>query len=335
MSKQSNPALIGTFVLAGVALIVAAVLIFGGSELLANKTRLVTYFPGSVKGLREGSNVVFRGVRLGYVSDIQLVADIRTLETQVAVVMEIVPGAFELTRDGVPIGSESTAGLVSIDDLVAAGFRAQLNTESFVTGQLLVALDFYPDQPAVFRGQNPPYEEVPSIPSNIQQVVEQIQALIVKVQERWDFDKVSADLQSIIDGVNGLVNSPDLNESIAGVNQLVNSPDTQQLASDMRQAIGELRATLDATRQLVSSADTQVDTLAEAILPAVDRLDATLAAAQDALDTASSRLAEDSETGYAVTRTLDEIRSAARALRLFLDYLERNPEALLRGKPKP
>jgi len=43
-----------------------------------------------------------------------------------------------------------------LDRLIAAGLRAQLQTESFVTGVLFVGLDFFPDSPAVLelKGQS-------------------------------------------------------------------------------------------------------------------------------------------------------------------------------------
>ena len=70
MSRKASPTVIGAFVLAGVGLLVIGVLIFGGRELFQEKQKFVTYFEGSVQGLRVGSNVLFRGVRVGYVTDI-------------------------------------------------------------------------------------------------------------------------------------------------------------------------------------------------------------------------------------------------------------------------
>ena len=91
MSRAGSPTLIGAFVVGGVALLATAVAIFGGSELLAPKTVVVTYFDGSAKGLREGSNVVFKGVRVGFVRDIALVTSIEELAPKIEVTMELVP----------------------------------------------------------------------------------------------------------------------------------------------------------------------------------------------------------------------------------------------------
>lgn len=41
----------------------------------------------------------------------------------------------------------------------------------------------------------------------------------------------------------------------------------------------------------------------------------------------------DSPTFYDLTRTLKELSAAARSLRLLANYVERNPRALIFGKP--
>jgi len=62
---------------------VAGALVFGGRELFQDKQKFVTYFDGSVQGLRIGSNVLFRGVRVGYVTDIQVITDETMLKYQI------------------------------------------------------------------------------------------------------------------------------------------------------------------------------------------------------------------------------------------------------------
>lgn len=61
-------------------------------------------------------------------------------------------------------------------------------------------------------------------------------------------------------------------------------------------------------------------------------LDKTLAAARTTLDNADKLIQPDSLLGAELGSTLDEVKRAARGLRVLADYLERHPEALLRGK---
>ncbi len=97
MSKQANKTLIGAFVIGSIALLVAAVLILGGGKLFSNKFKVVMFFDGSIKGLNVGSPVMFRGVKVGTVSDINLMLDARALSFQTPVVAELDPARLVLT----------------------------------------------------------------------------------------------------------------------------------------------------------------------------------------------------------------------------------------------
>ena len=336
MSKRSNPTLIGAFVIGAIGLFVVAVLLFGGSELLVGKQRAVAYFPGSVKGLRTGANVTFRGVRIGYVRDIQIQTDVVTLESQIEVEMEILADSLVFTERGRVLGKKQQtqqARDLSIQEIVDAGLRAKLNAESFVTGQLLVDLDFHPETPPLYRTENPPYTEIPTISSeDIQEVVSRVQRFLADIQESVDIGEIAKQLSSILTGVDELANSPDIRESLAGLNRIINDADTQALTGSLQSAIAEARGALKDTRTLVTNADARITPLLDDLMPAVDKLDRALAAGEAALSSASDNMKGDTQLAYELTATLEELQGAARTLRVFLDYIERNPEALIRGK---
>ena len=77
MSKPASKTLIGVFVLGALALAVIALVIFGSGKFFERRITYVMYFDGSVKGLNIGSPVVFRGVKIGSVKDIELKADVK------------------------------------------------------------------------------------------------------------------------------------------------------------------------------------------------------------------------------------------------------------------
>jgi paraquat-inducible protein B len=54
--------------------------------------------------------------------------------------------------------------------------------------------------------------------------------------------------------------------------------------------------------------------------------------APSALDSANRLIAPNSVLAADLANTLQEVSRAARAVRVLADYLERHPEALLRGK---
>ena len=66
----------------------------------------------------------------------------------------------------------------------------------------------------------------------------------------------------------------------------------------------------------------------------IANLDKTMLQADETLKTIDKMFAEDSPISQELTTSLRELADAARSLRILSDYLERHPEALLRGKEK-
>ena len=94
------------------------------------------FFEGSVKGLQIGAPVVFRGVQIGHVTDIVLRVNKKDLTAFVPVYIEIYPQKI------VPIGDKPSYDQQYLQALIEKGLRAQLQLQSFVTGQLMVNIDF-------------------------------------------------------------------------------------------------------------------------------------------------------------------------------------------------
>jgi paraquat-inducible protein B len=334
MSKPSNPTLIGSFVLGAVALLVVAVLLFGGAALFASKRTLVSYFPGSVQGLREGSSVVLNGVRIGYVKAIRLQGELKpgnAMEMLVQVTMEILPSSFELYSNGSALSVETRAQM-SPQQYVNAGIRAKLATESFVTGQLLVELDFRPDTPAVMRARTKGGPvEIPTIPGDVQQILQRVQTFFANLSEEIDVNTLAKDVQGILNGLNELANSPDLRSMLAGGSKLTND-DLPRLTSSLERTLTDLQGATKDARELVSHVDKQVDPLMSDLLPAIRRLDSTLKSTEATLQSVSGHLREDSALSLEVRSTLQDVQSMSDAATALLQYLDEHPEALLRGK---
>jgi paraquat-inducible protein B len=72
MGKRVRPALVGAFVLGGLALAVLTIVLIGSGRWFQEKTELVLYFSSDVNGLRIGAPVKFRGVEIGAVTRIML-----------------------------------------------------------------------------------------------------------------------------------------------------------------------------------------------------------------------------------------------------------------------
>ena len=171
MSRKFSPTTIGGFVLGAITLLATGVALFGGSELFAERRFFVSYFDEQTNGLRIGSNVLMNGVRVGHVTDIDLLLDDRTFEPLTRVTMEVFPDTLIVTRNGEPVG-EMMRDEVDHDTMInTAGLRAQLGLESFVTGQLRIELEFHPDRTPEFHAMEGDEPEIPTIPSSVQELM--------------------------------------------------------------------------------------------------------------------------------------------------------------------
>ena len=312
MSKHANPTLIGIFVAGSIGLIVAGILIIsGGKLLLIDKTNYVLYFQGSVKGLNIGSPVSFRGVNVGTVTDIQLVVDEEAVDVRIPVISEI---------DNTKFIRSQTAKLrrkASIDELIDAGLRAQLQLQSLLTGQLLVQIDFFPNtQPTLVENNRyrSNYEEIPTIPTPIEIIGELLEGIPV--------DKLKNHIVSSIEGIDRLVNSEELQQTIVALRAALE--DFRHLVSNLNQQVEpvstNINLTLGDARQALQKATTTLDDVSGTLKQA----DTTLKSADDILT--------DEQVLTALDNALNEITSAAYAIRILAETINNQPESLIRGR---
>ena len=332
MSKKTSPTVIGAFVIGAVALLAIGVALFGGGELFKKRINYVAYFEEQTKGLRVGSNVILNGVRVGYVSEIALLIDEERYETLTRVTLEILPDTYIPVRDGVPI-AEDLRDVIPHEELIKqAGLRAQLEIESFVTGQLLVRLDLRPDTPIRMTGMESDYPEIPTIRSDIQELLARIQQWLANIRDNVDVDALAEGLTNALNGIAALTNSPDLHDSLAGLSEFVNDEDVQNVGRSLRQVLDDIGNAAAEASALFKSADAEIEGVAQDLQPVLVRLVETLSVAETTLNAARMQLRGDSEQVNQLQSTLREVEGAAAALREFFDYLERNPEALIQGK---
>jgi len=333
MSKQASPTVIGAFVVGAVILIATAFALFGGAQIFATKNRYIAVFAEPTNGLRVGANVMLNGVRVGYVSDIDLIIDDVSFETDTQVVLELINEDIK-TKSGDELDSEFAARFNHERLIQEAGLRASLQMESFVTGQLSVALQLRPETEAVMRAVDPPYDEIPTVASNVQELLNNLQSWFAEIQENVDFRGLSQRLNDVLQALDDLARSEDMRESIAGINRLINDAEMQQLAGQVVATLEEMRQASSAASNLFSNTEKDVDMLVADLQPALKRLAGALDEAEQTLAAAKSQLKGDSEQFYQLGTTLDELERAARSVREYFDYMERNPEAFLQGKSK-
>ena len=331
MNKKISPTLIGAFVVGALSLLVIAVIALGSGRLFRQTREFVLYFDNSVNGLRIGAPVKIKGVEIGSVKDIRLRLERGTDLDKLPVIIEI--DLEKLTSRG---GSADVADNTEAfrEALIKRGLRGQLLMESLVTGLLYVGLDFFPDTPIRLvqqPGGQYKYPEIPTTPTSLELAHDAVTQIITKIEE-IDFKGVAKSLSETVDGVKQLVNSPALKASLVSLQHTIPKIDeafssinklSTNLDGKMASLTGNLEQTSDATREAMQAAAITLK-----------QTDGALKAAEAALINVNGVVDQDSPTFYELRRSLREVSTAARSLRLLSNSIERNPRALIFGKPE-
>ncbi|MDN3920645.1 MlaD family protein [Roseateles violae] len=338
MKRRANATLIGAFVVAGLALLLAAVIAAGGGQLFARKERVVMYFGGSIYGLQVGAPVVFRGVRMGSVSSIGLVYDKASDSFSIPVRADLEP---EAIRGLAGANGHDQRGALSA--LLARGLRAQLSMQSLLTGQLYVDLDLRPSKPPALRGHDDLALEIPTVAAPIQDLKNQLDGL--------DLRRLLDDVSAIAGSARALVAGPQLRATLDNLSALTGSLRAMSARLDKRvdpladAATTTLRDAALAAQRLARAADGIGDT-ATRLGGTAERFNTLLApdspllgsierSAEEFGRLATSLRAQTAEDSALVQRfdhALDDVSRAARAMRELAELLERHPDALLRGR---
>jgi paraquat-inducible protein B len=254
MSKRANPKLIGAFVVGAVVLVVVGVLVLGSLKALFERpVRVVMFFDSDVNGLSVGAPLAFRGVKLGQVSNFQI---------------KVGSGGKIAVYGELPrrLLNEDTASVVR--EAIKRGLRAQLATQSLLTGQLYISLNLMPDTPAsrpqapasVFMtpaelkrrellAPDPDAIEIPTVPTTLQEWAKRGEELLNKISA-LPLDDMIKDAAGAMVGVKNLAESPDLRQTIHKANGLMS--ELQGAAKDARPMIASFTATSDTARGAVT-----------------------------------------------------------------------------------
>jgi len=330
MSQKASATAIGAFVLGAIALIITGLLTFGSGKFLKDVENYVLVFRGNAKGLNIGAPVSFRGVKFGSVSDIQLIWDASTDQAFVEVLVEIDGDAFRevQSQPGVDLAEDRKVLTHLIDDL---GLRAKLAPLSLVTGQLYIEFDFFPDTKARLYGFNTEYDEFPTLPSTIEELENVLRTAVDSLKD-LPFREILDKLASAIEGINNALDNeaikdtPEvLHRALLNLRDLTGKLNQQvtPLTESLTQTSDQANAAFADMRQIMRDERGDIVRLAESVESAagqareVLKQTGTVVSAVDAV---------------AIDRLVQELSRAAVSIRVFADYLDRHPEALIRGK---
>lgn len=321
MGKRINPATVGAFVLGALGLILVAIVAFGSGNLFRKTHEFVIYFGGAgINGLRVGALVKFKGVEIGEVKRIRLRLDQQVNRDNNKLTAEVrIPVIIELDQEKIVSHGGTSIDLSdphTIPNLIREGLRAQLGSDSFVTGLLYVALDIEPNTPIqMIAPQGSPLQEIPAIPTTL----EQAQAVAVRIFERLDkvdFDAVFTQMTGMLDSIRQITTSPGLREA------LNNSEKTRE----------QLDRALAGAQQTLNTMNRQVPPLSNSLQKTSLSADAAAKQVRLTLGTVQTTIEPNSPINYQALQTLQDVSAAAHSIKELADYLQRNPSAIIRGR---
>jgi paraquat-inducible protein B len=321
MGKRVSPAVIGAFVVASFAILIVALVVVGSGRMFTKPIRFICMFQGNLNGLKVGAPVKVRGVQIGTVAAIELRLlpshgtlrpGIRGLRLPVIIDVD----RSQLLARG---GSGEALETAGFDDLIKQGMRAQLATESLLTGLLYIDLDLHPNTPIKYVLEpGGPYREIPTVQTDLAQLQERLTEVLDK------FDKI--DFQALVVSITDAANS---------IKTLTGSPELKATLESLKGTIANLNQAVNSARDLINNANSKVGPLVTDIRESSDEANKTMKETRAALVSLQQTLDPNSPLAVHLNQTLDSLTETAQSLGEFTDYLQRNPGALLRGRYVP
>jgi paraquat-inducible protein B len=321
MSKRVSPAVIGAFVVASFAILVVALIVVGSGKMFTRPIRFICMFQGNLNGLKIGAPVKVRGVQIGTVAMIEL----RLLPSQgrmkpgvrglrLPVIIDVDRSQL-LARGGTGAALEQSG----FDDMIKQGMRAQLATESLLTGLLYIDLDVHPTAPINLALEpGGPYREIPTVQTGLEQLQERLTHALDK------FEKI--DFQALVVSITDAANS---------IKTLTGSPELKVTMESLKGTIANLNQAINSARALINNANSQVGPLVADIRESSDEANKTMKDTRAALVGLQQTLDPNAPLAVRLNRALDSLTETSQSLGEFTDYLQRNPGALVRGRYVP
>lgn len=203
--------------------------------------------------------------------------------------------------------------------------QGRLDSESLVTGVLYVGLEIVPHAPPpVFHQLKPEYNEIPTIPSDVQQLVAELAHL--------DIRGLSEKLNALLTRLDSSLSQLKVAEINTGLTNLLGAANHLLASPDLTNSLAALRQTLDQAGSLLKRIDDRVDPPADSVTNTLSEAQKTLADLRIGVRNVSDVLGPDSAFRPNLRQALEELSNASRALADLAEFLERNPNALLTGK---
>lgn len=222
--------------------------------------KFVLVFRESARGLQPGAAVDFRGVVIGEVVDVGLDVDPETHTVVIPVRVNIYPQRMHWRSREASARQTGPERKKFIDDLVAHGLRAQLNTANLITGQRFVAFDFFAHAATAKVNWAASPAELPTTPGELREIQVALNSIVGKL-DRLPLEQISTDLRKTLATVNAMLQrfdaevTPEARDALAQARKALSAVDRllangQPLQQDARDTMRELARAAQSFRVL-------------------------------------------------------------------------------------
>jgi phospholipid/cholesterol/gamma-HCH transport system substrate-binding protein/paraquat-inducible protein B len=237
---------IGLFVIVATLLVLVAIVVFGSGILTEEKIYFETYFDESVSGLRVGSPVEFRGVRIGQVEKVAFISDEYELPQESSLVFKYSSYIIVLCsvpRENLPELSYEKR-VTQLNQMVTSGLRVQL-ASNLLTGQAYLQGNFVdPNRnPLLKIIWEPKRLYVPSAPSTFTTMKDSVDTIMYKLQE-IEINKLAASVENILNSLDSVITEAKIGdigkearELLAQTRMKVEKLDVEKLGEAAQQAL--------------------------------------------------------------------------------------------------
>lgn len=336
MAKRVSSSAIGGFVLASLGLAIIALLVLGSGKLLQKPHNYICMFQGNLNGLKVGAAVKIRGVQIGSVKRVSLrltdnegeLRQMKISQQPLAVIIELDEREFRSLG-----GRRAVFKQAELDNLIKHGLRAQLGMESLLTGILYIDIGFHPNSPLnlYLEPGSGPYPEVPTIPTQMEQIREDATKALAKIGE-VDFKGLGDAITQAGISIKELATDPELRHALASINQLVSDPALRKTVDQLDDTLGNVNRAVVSVKNTIDRTGGKLDPLIASLMKTSGDLQTALIQARATLASAQMVLNPGSPMTHKLDATLGELSDASRSIHDLADYLQRNPSALIRGK---
>lgn len=253
------------------------------------------HFSESVRGLKVGASVEYKGIKVGEVTQVALHGDDESSAFGVNVYIDIEPQRF----DSVNLVKREVMD-AEIRTRIEKGLRAQLKTSSLVLGSLYVDLVERPEEKGLVLASNVlTIPSIPTIPGQFHELTRQLTAMVERL-DQVPVTEIGNDLKASVTSMRNIMSQLDGNKTANNVDQLVVS--VKETSDQLNAALEKFSITLERMDELITTSNEVID--------------------------------PDNQLHFELIRMTQEVRKAAQSIDTLSTELQNNPESLIFGKGK-